>query len=281
MLSGREELSGGIRLTRIRNLKKYLYAIQIAIIVIVPILVVIAEGVFSLKPFYLPVNSFIYFIILMLLIVAVESFFFKILELRLVRSDSTKYYIAKTSYRRSLYIIIACLIVVVLLWTPFMSAGIQDAFSTKGSLNNTGGAAASEFIAFYDRDALGLTSVDKVTVSSQNGIAFVYLVSAANYESNKDNISRLMLFRINTAADEANPDLTIDMSGLPFGQYYLVLDTLNSGATSISYTIHPVISPTFVDYVPFFALLFIITHVGWVIYLRPMMKRYSSHAIYK
>ncbi|MDD1769857.1 MAG: hypothetical protein LUO79_02110 [Methanomassiliicoccales archaeon] len=281
MLSGREELSGGIRLANIRKLKRYLYAVQIAMIIIIPVLVVIAEGRFSLKPFYLPVNSFIYFIILMLLIVAVESFFFKVLELRLIRSDSTKYYIAKTSTRRSYYIIGACVVVVVFLWTPFMAAGIQDAFSTKGSLDNTGGVAASQFVAFYDRDALGLTSVDKVTISSENGRAYVYLVSSQNYENNKDNISKLMLFRINTAADEANPTLTIDMSGLPFGQYYLVLDTLNSDATSISYTIHPVISPTFVGYVPFFALLFIVTHIGWVVYLRPMMKKYSSHAIYK
>ncbi len=281
MLSGREELSGGIRLAHIRRLKHYLYMLQIAMIVIVPIAVVIAEGRFSLKPFYLPINSFIYFIILMLLIVAVESFFFRILEMRLIRSDSTKYYILKTSYRRSLYVIGACALVVILLWTPFMAAGIQDAFATGGTLQNTGGIAATQYFGFEDRDPLGLTSVDKVTVTSQGGPAYVYLVSAANYESNKDNISKLMLFRINTASDEANPTLTVDMSGLPFGQYYLVLDTINSEATSISYTIHPALSPTFVGYVPFFALLFILTHAAWAVYLRPMMKRYSSHAIYK
>ncbi len=281
MLSGREELSGGIRLAHTRRLKRYLYIVQIAMIIIVPVLVIIAEGRFSLKPFYLPVNSFLYFIILMLLLIAVESFFFKILELRLIRSDSTKYYIAKTSYRRSLYVIGACLAVVVFLWTPFMAAGIQDAFATNGTLQNTGGAAASQYVAFYDRDALGLTSVDTVTVTGQNGFAYVYLVSAANYEANKENVSELMLFRINTGADEANPSLTINMDGLPFGQYYIVLDTLNSEATSISYTIHPVISPTFIGYVPFFALLFVVSHTGWAMYLRPMMKRYSSHAIYK
>ncbi|HVO77709.1 MAG TPA: hypothetical protein VMS79_02450, partial [Methanomassiliicoccales archaeon] len=138
-----------------------------------------------------------------------------------------------------------------------------------------------QYVAFYDRDALGLTSVDTVTVTSQNGPAYVYLVSSANYQSNKDNISKLMLFRINTASDEANPTVTIDTSGLPFGQYYIVLDTLNSEATSVSYTIHPALSSTFIGYVPLFALLFIISHAGWVLYLRPVMKRYSSRAIYK
>ncbi|MGD1061240.1 MAG: hypothetical protein ABR879_07260 [Methanomassiliicoccales archaeon] len=281
MLSGREELSGGIRLANIRRLKRYLYIAQIAMIIIVPILVIVAEGRFSLMPFYLPINSFIYFIILMLLIIAVESFFFNILEMRLIRSDSTKYYIAKTSQRRAYYVIGACLVVVVVLWTPFMAAGIQDALSTKGTLDNTGGIAATQYVAFYDRDAFGLTSVDTVTVTTHDEVAYAYLVSGANFDANKDNLSKLMLFRINTAADTADPTFTIDMSGLPFGQYYLVLDTLNSKATAISFTVHTAISPTFIGYVPLFAVLFIVTHAGWAIYLRPMMKRYSSRAIYK
>jgi hypothetical protein len=281
MLSGREELSGGIRLTHIRKLKRYLYAAQIVMIVAIPILVVITEGRFSLKPFYLPIDSFIYFIILMLLMVAVESFFFKLLEMRLIRSDSTKYYIVKTSYRRAMYVIGICALVVILLWTPFMAAGIQDAFATKGTLSNIGGTAASESVAFYDRDAVGLTYVDSITITSNNGAAYVYLVSAQNYEENKDNVSQLMLFRINTGSDLANPYLTIDMSNLPFGEYYLVLDTVASEASSISYSVHPTISPTFVGYVPLLALAFIVTHLAWATYLTPLKKKYSSHAIYK
>jgi hypothetical protein len=280
MLSGKDELAGGMRMAQVRRIKKYLYLVQIALTLIIPIFVILAEGRASLVPFYLPINSFIYFVLLMVLIIAVESFFFKILEMRLIRSNSTRYYVAKQAIRRGLVVVIISAVVVFLLWAPFVSKAIEDSFAAKGRINNTGGQAATAYATFYDRDPLGLSSVNHITVNANSGVARVYVVSEKNFNHSKDNISLLVQYRINIYDYEANPALSIEIKNLPYGKYYIVLDTVESTATSIDYSVHPALSPVFLSYVPFFALMFIVAYGAWIAYLIPMKRRYSSGAIY-
>ena len=280
MLSGKDELAGGIRMAQVRRIKKYLYLVQIALTLIIPIVVILAEGRASLVPFYLPINSFIYFVLLMVLIIAVESFFFKILEMRLIRSNSTRYYVVKQAIRRGLVVVIISAVVVFLLWAPFVSKAIEDSFAAEGRINNTGGHAATAYATFYDRDPLGLSSVNHITVNANSGVARVYVVSEKNFNHSKDNISLLVQYRINIYDYEANPALSIEIKNLPYGKYYIVLDTVESTATSIDYSVHPALSPVFLSYVPFFALMFIVAYGAWIAYLIPMKRRYSSGAIY-
>ncbi|HTY46081.1 MAG TPA: hypothetical protein VMB46_00240 [Methanomassiliicoccales archaeon] len=284
MLSGRDELAGGARLAQVRLVKRRLYLVQLAIVIIVPIIVILLEGRASLVPFYLPINSFIYFILLMALIIVVESFVFKILEMRLLRSSSAKYYIAKTSIRNGIVIIVVCAAVIFLLWAPFVSQSLENAFSTSATLVNNGAVHVSDSssLQFYDRDSLGILSVDQLTITASGGDAVVYVVSDAVYSNPnvQSNVSLLATYRINVAQDHANPTVQIDMSGLPYGKYHAVVDTQLSSAPEVQVTVHTSYSPTFLSYVPFFALLFVIAYAGWIVYLTPMMRKYSRQAIY-
>ena len=40
------------------------------------------------------------------------------------------------------------------------------------------------------------------------------------------------------------------------------------------------ISPTFLSYVPFFAMLFIVAYVAWMAYMLPVKRKFASGAIY-
>jgi hypothetical protein len=281
MLSGKEELAGGYRLASIRKTKKYLYIAEILVLIAAPIFVVLAAGLVTLTPFYLPINSFIYFILVMLLIIMIEGFVFKVLEMRLIKSNSTKYYITKVAIRRAVMILIIAVIVVVLLWTPFINTAIQGALSTDGTLENDHSYAASSAVAFYDRDALGLSAVNQIVIHANGGQARVYLVSEQNYERFKNNVSQMIPYRINTNDYLANQDLTIELTNMPNGQYYLVLDTVRSTSASVDYSIQSSISSTFLSYVPFFALLFAVANAAWLGYLIPLQKKYSGGAIYR
>ena len=267
-------------MANIRRVKRYLFIIQIMILILIPIVVVLIEGRASLVPFYLPINSFIYFILLMGLIMVVEGFVFKMLEMRLLQSPSTIYYIAKKAIRRGLVVIAVAAVVIFLLWTPFISQAIENSFNQKESLTNTNSTTASAFIAFYDRDPLGLEAVDKITVTSINGPARVYLVSEKNYLNYSDDLSQLIPYRINSQEYIADDQLTIPLNPLPYGKYYLILDTVRSDASAVNVVIHKAISSTFLSYVPFFALLFIGTYGAWMAYMWPMKRKYSSGAIY-
>ncbi len=280
MLSGKEALAGGYRLANVRRVKRYLFIVQIIILIMIPIIVVLIEGRASLVPFYLPINSFLYFILLMALIMIVEGFVFNILEMRLIQSPSTNYYIAKKAIRRGLIVIAAAAVVVVLLWMPFTSQAIENSFNQTASLTNTNSTAASEFVAFYDRDPLGLGAIDKITVTSINGPARIYLVSEKNYLNYSDDLSQLIPYRINSQDYIVNDQLAIPLNPLPYGKYYLVLDTVRSDASSVNIVIEKAISPTFLGYVPFFAMLFIVAYGAWMAYMLPVKRKYSSGAIY-
>ena len=280
MLSGKEALAGGFRLANVRRVRRFLFIIQIIILILIPIIVVLIEGRASLVPFYLPINSFIYFILLMALIMVVEGFFFKILEMRLIRSPSTNYFIAKNAIRSGLIVVIVSAVVIILLWTPFMAQAIETSFNRTVTLQNTNSTTASEFVLFYDRDSLGLGSVDKITVTSSTGPARVYVVSEKNYLAYSNNLSQMIPYRINSQEYLVNGQLTIPMNPLPFGKYYVVLDTVRSDASSVSVTFHSAISPTFLGYVPFFALLFIVAYGGWMAYMLPVKRKFAGGAIY-
>lgn len=281
MLSAEEELSGGYRLASVRKTKRDLYIVELVILLTAVVLVIILEGRASLVPFYLPINSFIFFVLLMGLIIVVESFFFRALELRFIKSASTKFYICKMGIRSAIVAIIICVIVILVLWLPFIHIAIEDATATNGTLVNTGSTTATQYYSFNDRDPLGLTSVSEIQITSTGGEARVYLVSEQYFNDHKGDLNTLASYRVNTYDYVANPSLTIEVQGLAYGVYYLVLDTEFSDATSIDYTIKSSISPTFLSYVPLFALLYAVAYAGWMIYLTPLKKIYSEGAIYK
>jgi hypothetical protein len=281
MLSGKEELSGGYRLANVRRTKRYLYLVELVILVAAVILVVILESRASLVPFYLPINSFIYFVLLMGLIIVVENFFFRALEMRFMKSASAKFYVCKMGIRSAIIAIIICVVVVLVLWLPFIHTAIEDATASTGTMINYGSTSATTYTSFPDRDPLGLTSVNEIKVTAYGGQAKVYLVSEQYFDLHKDDLSSLASYRINSNDYVANPTLTIDVENLQYGTYYLVLDTETSSATSISYTITSAISPTFLSYVPFYALLFAVAYACWLIYLTPLKRKYGEAAIYR
>ncbi len=281
MLSGKEALAGGYRLANVRRVKSLLFIVQIIFLISIPIIIVLIEGRASLVPFYLPINSFLYFILLMALIMTVEGFFFKILEMRLTQSPSTNYYVAKTEIRKGLIVVAISGLVIVLLWAPFTSQAIANSFNQTGSMTTVESSVASQYIVFYDRDPLGLGAVDKITVTSIGGDARVYVVSDKNFINYSADLSQLIPYRINSQDYIVSGQLTIDLNPLPFGKYYLVLDTLRSDASSVDVVIHKAISPTFLSYVPFFALLFIVAYAGWIAYLLPVKRKYAIGAIYR
>jgi hypothetical protein len=122
--------------------------------------------------------------------------------------------------------------------------------------------------------------VSEIQVSSSGGAARVYIVSEKYFNDYKNDLNTLASYRVNTYDYIADPSLTIEMGGLAQGVYYLVFDTEFSDAASITYTIKSSISPTFLSYVPLFAMLYAVAYAGWIIYLTPLKRIYSEGAIY-
>ncbi|MCJ7562702.1 MAG: hypothetical protein MUO84_06810, partial [Thermoplasmata archaeon] len=121
-------LEDSVRLTRIHRIKIMLYMLQVAILVALAFLVVFIIGDAKIKPsLYLPLDSFAAVVVLILFVICVEGFFFRILEIRFARSSSARHLMANTSMKRSILIaIISAAITFVLMVPPILSV-VEDA----------------------------------------------------------------------------------------------------------------------------------------------------------
>ncbi|MDH7508728.1 MAG: hypothetical protein QHH00_04940 [Methanomassiliicoccales archaeon] len=280
MEGGKEALEGGWRLTRIRRIKFYLYLIQVIFTIATVIVLIFSEKAFSLKPFYLPINSFIYFLLLMGVIIGAESFYFRALEIRLARSMSSKSFMAKRFIRRSIIIIAICAAVIIILKVPFIYNAFEEAMSTSGTV--------SSVVEFNNKDHLGIVSVNRITIESDGNAANVYVVSSDYYPANNPTYmidpEMLKLHRINYldyTVNASDPTISFDFPDAKYGTFYIVVEHLDDDLSPLSYTLHKNISPIFLDYVPLFALIFIIVYATAIIYFSALRRKYAGESIYR
>jgi len=258
---------------RLRQTKVYLYAVQLVLILAIVIFLINEEGGFSLKPFYLPLSAFIYFLILMLLVFNIESCFFRAMEMKFLKTDSGRYYMAKRSIRRAFVIILVSAVVIILLWVPVFTEGVEGVLSDSGEIDGVQ--------SFYNKDFLGLTNTEGITLSC-DGEAFVYVVTADNFLAHSGDMDQLAFFRINSNDYVVNPSAYFSFpADTSYGKFYFVVDYRYSTTTTVEYTLHQNLSPTFSGFIPLFMIFFIIVNVGWLTYLYPMKKRYAEKAIYR
>jgi hypothetical protein len=279
MKTGRE-FEGGYRIASIRRVKKYLYIVQIVIILVFATYLIFAGGGFGLKPFYLSVNSFIYFVMIMLLVIAVESFVFTTLEMRFLKSDSTKQYLSKMQVRRAFYVIGISAVLVFLLWAPFITSALENTMSSSDTVV-ADSKSVPEVKSFFNDDPLGVTTVKKATFQS-TGPATVYIVSEANWlqfgGQSKEGIGQ---YRINTNQYTVNTTLTLDIPELSHSKYYVLVYSDTGAAVSIDYKLSSGMSATLYSFVPILALMFIIAYGAWGAYLTLRSSGYTKDAIYK
>ena len=279
MKTGRE-FEGGYRVSSIRRVKKYLYIVQIVIILVVATYLIFAGGGFGLKPFYLSINSFIYFVMIMLLVIAIESFVFTSLEMRFMKSNSTKHYVSKMQIRRAAYVVAVCAVIIFILWAPFITSALESSMTSKDSL-----IADSKTIptteTFYNDDPLGVTTVKTANFES-SGAATVYIISEANWLQfgglSKDVVGQ---YRINTNQYISNTTLTISFPDLTHSKYYMLVYSDTGAPVTMTFKLGSGISPTLYSFVPLLALLFVISYGSWGAYLVLRSKSYSKGAAYR
>jgi hypothetical protein len=274
------EFEGGYRIASIRRVKKYLYIVQIVIILVFATYLIFAGGGFGLKPFYLSVNSFIYFVMIMLLVIALESFVFTSLEMRFMKSSSTKHYLSRMQVRRAAYVIVVCAILFFILWAPFITSALQSAMTSSDSVT-ADSSVYPEYKTFYNDDPLGVTAVKSATFES-SGPATVYIISEANWlqfgGSAKDVVGQ---YRINTNQYTINTTLSINLPELTHSKYYVLVYSDSGAPVTITYKMSSGISPTLYSFVPLLALLFIVAYGGWGAYLTLRSRSYTKGAIYR
>lgn len=268
-------LEDSIRLARLRRIKWTLYIVQIVMLVALAILLIFVMGKAQVTPvLYLPLDDFAAVMVLLILVVSVESFFFRMMEIKFARSSSAKHLMAKNSIRTALMVAAIAAVVVIVLVAPPILTTIQDSTSKTSILT------ADSPVTFWSRDPLALQRMVEIEVSAANPVE-VYLVDGDVYDQYGGAINQTYVMRINRDNFVVDNDIVIDVPKTDHGKYVLVLNDFDSPGSAATVTIVRDISDMFTGIISVLTIAIVGANIAWIAYLIPIERKYSRGSIYK
>jgi hypothetical protein len=275
-------LEDSIRLSKIRSIKLTLYVVQSVALVSLAFVVVFLMGDAAIAPhLHLPIASFLAVIVLLLLVTCIESFFFRVLEIKFARSSSARHLMAMNSMKRALIIAVITGVVALLLGLPTILNAVENA-----AQETTVFTAASPCPSFWSADPLELMTVSEIKVSSGQQVA-IYIVTAKNYElyayDIPNHLSELFNLRLNRAESEylVNDTIFIHVPTSTYTQYYAIVNDLAHPGESVTMVVEKAVSHAFTGITSLYMVAFVVSNIAWIAYLIPIEKKYSSASIYK
>jgi hypothetical protein len=272
----REMLEGEAYWGRIRGIKRRLFVLELILIAVLGSVLIFFSSEFQTNPFFIPFDSLLWFIIIMAFVIEIEGFVFRIMQIRIAKSDSTKHLMTINSIRRSMVIIIASALIATTFLVPAIADGIEGSLTVRGEIRPDSPRQ------FLPSDPLGLSRV--ITVSVQcDVVAEVYIVSTFNYDLHKGNWPALKGSALNNRTIVDN-DLVFLMPNVTYAVFYLLIDPTSSvigNQTTASYSLEMQLSDTLTSFAPLMAIIFLIANAVWIVYLFPLGRKYAHGSIYK
>jgi hypothetical protein len=276
-------LEDSIRLSRIRRIKLTLYIVQAVMLIALGFLLILVVGGATLKPhLYVPLDSFLAVLVLLLLIICLESFFFRMLEIKFARSSSARHLMAKNSMKRSVLIAAVAGIAAMVLAVPSIVNAVENSIQ-----QNLVVGPGVEPPKFYSSDVLNIAKTTEVDVTAPKQVE-VYLLDDDVFSANwvpdsQDSMNSMYSYRLNREnyVVPENQVLTIEIPDAGFVLYHLVLNDMDNPNTSIRVEVTKELSGTFTGIISLLMIAFIVANVAWVAYLVPIERKYAAGSIYK
>ncbi|MCG7844372.1 MAG: hypothetical protein MIO90_02960 [Methanomassiliicoccales archaeon] len=267
-------LEGGYRLAHINRTKRYLFVAQAIIVLVFATYLIVAEGGFSMKPFFLSVNSFLYFVLIMLLVISLEGFFFIILEMRFMKSDSAKFIMTQRAFRSSMLWAVVALIVLMVLWAPIVPEILENDIGENSSISSSSSTVPG-MATMFNTDALGLTEVSGITLTA-TGLSEVFIVTEDNYELFKnDGKDVLGGYRVNQDY-MADPEIVVDFPDTAHSRFYILVYSVDDVPVTVDYTTTGQVSNSLMTYLPLLMMMFLVSQATWAAYMFIMNKRFKE-----
>lgn len=269
------KLEGGYRLVHIQRTKKLLFIAQAIIILAFAIYLLWAEGGFSMKPFFLSVNSFIYFVLIMGIVVMVEGFVFILLELRFMRSQSAKFIITQRSLRSAMLWAAVSLIVILLLWAPILPEMLDANMGAHGSVSSDSSTVPG-VTTMFNSDPLGLVEVKHIQMLSDGHLAEVFILTEENYELFKDSGKNVLgAYRVN---DDylADPEIDVDFPATEHSRFYILAYSVDDVPVTIGFDTTRNVNTSLVNYLSPILMVFLAGNALWAVYMFTINKRFKQ-----
>jgi hypothetical protein len=269
------KLEGGYRLVHIQRTKKSLFIAQAIIILAFAIYLLWAEGGFSMKPFFISVNSFIYFVLIMGIVVMVEGFIFIMLELRFMKSQSAKFLITQRSARSSLLWALVSLIAILLLWAPILPEMLDANMGASGSVSSDSSTVPG-VTTMFNSDPLGMVEVTRIEMLSDGHLAEVFILTEENYKLFKDDGKAVLgAYRVNDDY-QADPEIDVEFPATKHSRFYILAYSVDDVPVTINFDTSRSINTSLMNYLSPILAVFLIGNAVWAVYMFMMNKRFKQ-----
>lgn len=276
-----EKLEGTYQIVRLKKLERYAFIPQSIAIVATFVIFLYLNGA-QLNPFYLPLFFSLFVAFILLLILAVEAFAFRLLEIKYTKSESAKFLMADRSSKKAYTVIVIALIFLAITATPFIPQQIEKYTAKEGEIL----VRDEEIVQFTSRGRFDFLYPDTINVeliSSQSETNLSDITVDISIISDSDYLSGDMDKNINRGVydpKEATSDepFEYDMSRYSFEEYHIVMRSDHN--VRISYTIDKVLPDDRVQPFSLLSLAFLIAYSVWTYTLYPIKKKHSDEAIY-
>ncbi len=270
-----DKLEGTYQLTRIKRLEKLAYIPQIIGIIVVFAVFTYLDGA-QLKPFYFPIYLSLLVCVVWILILAIESFVFRLMEIGFRKSASAKFLMASRSMKESLSALVVFGVAFILLFTPFVPEQIEAHSTITGETT----LISDRAIYFTSRDRFDFIIVESITVEvlSDEGSVDVAIILQEHYDAG------LLDRKLNRDLDdpkEATPEepFEFDMPFIRFDEYRLLLQSEDD--VNVRYTIDRYIPRTRTYSFALLSLGFMVSYAVFGSLMYPIKKKHSDEAIYR
>ncbi len=257
-----EKLEGAHKIERLKNIeKKVILAQVVGILIFFPIIMYV-NGI-SLEPFYLPLYHSSLMVLIWTLILSLQAFMFKIIEIKRHESYSAKYIIARRSIRRAIPVVVIALIILTSLYTPY----VVEEINSRSSVDQ--------------RIELNRNGYNQVELTNKGRLDFRVL---KNLTVNPHHSSvRVRIYDKQTKNDIINERINKTTTFQKFNTNEfseLVLRVNSSHVSQVSYNTHVKLNPTKRTAFTLLSFFYIAIFSEWAALLYPIKKRYSGVGIY-
>lgn len=269
------KLEGGYRLVHIQKTKRLLFIAQAVIILAFAIYLLWAGGGFSMKPFFLSINSFIFFVLIMGIVVMVEGFVFIVLEMRFMRSNSAKFIVTQRSMRSAMLWAAVALVALLLIWAPILPEMLNANMGAQGSVYSDSSTTPG-ITTMFNSDPLGMVEVNRIEMISDGQPAEVFILTEDNYKLFKDSGKDVLgAYRVNDDY-KADPEIDVEFPATEHSRFYILVYSVNDVPVTISFDTTRNVNNSLVNYLSPILLVFLIGNALWAAYMFTTNKRYKQ-----
>ncbi len=260
-----ERLEGAYRIGRIRRIRAFSYMVLVVVTAALCAVQVLARGPL-LRPLYLPLESVIPTVLVMMFVAFLLGINFRHLEMKHTKSDGQRFLMMQNSIHEAMTLIIALGVVAVVFALPWVHAAAIAGASQTFDRTLTRNASYRVEGGVSTIDALGLSHATAVSVHAISGAVDVTIGKVG------DTGEQMRVIAGQTWTKALDDSM----------QFVYNVTVTNPVFTSSAFSLTIVrdLFPALFSVVPFTFGLFVAANVGWYLRLRPMAERYKGASIF-